>query len=135
MFDKREWIEFGKIMNRIETEYNGTVSIISNGKGQFACVSPIFVDVENKNDMETRRVDIHVTTSDCEWFDTPYQALKFHYFYEYLEMDTSDIDVDIPPAMFTLADERGITIDELVAEVLTELMEQEPCPCGGCGCL
>jgi hypothetical protein len=129
---QREWIEFGKMFDAIGNK----ASLISDGKGKFAVIDSMFTKTYEEN--EYVDISIKVQTTDYEWFYSPLEALKFYYFSTHLGIDTEYINLDFNPqgwaTITRIADEEFITIDEVVARILKEYLEDEH-TCCGCGCL
>jgi hypothetical protein len=65
---------------------------------------------------------------DARLKSSPYEAMKEYYFRYHLKMNTEEIELDIAPELFSkleiMSDELGITIDEVVNQILTDFMDE-----------
>jgi hypothetical protein len=138
MNKRREWIELGKMYEAM-SNVGQRVTIFNRGDKFVAAINHGHTESFEDGCCD---VTIQVGTVDDEWFDTPYEALKFQYFTWFLEQQTEVVPLDLPVEMiaelFEQADREGITIDELVTEILTEALappvqEASSC-CGSCSC-
>ena len=129
--NQRDWIEFGKMYERVVAS-GYKVSLVNDGD-KF-CVIFNLLTVESLPESSSVKVIQKATTSKVEWFDTPYLAMKFQYFNYYLDeygygKRYEDVSVDIDDETYNklcvLSDEKGITLDELVSQVLEEIMKEE----------
>jgi hypothetical protein len=113
--DARKWIEFGKMYN----------NIIQEGW-------EIVLDSTYEEDGTKYRVDIFTPDEefdDKEYYVNPYEAMKVMYFKYYLDCESENISFDIPnnilKELFIEADTLGITLDELIINILSDTFNKD----------
>jgi hypothetical protein len=118
VMDARKWIEFGKMFNAMETE-------------------GWYLELVSFNDHEINEYDFEVYDEygddlvPCHnhRFQTPYAAIKHAYFTVYKnEPDYTDLQLDIEPGdlkrIQKMADDNGITVDEVIINILKDAIER-----------
>ena len=140
--EQREAYEVAKMMKRLE--YEGYPSIVMNSEGSY-CVIMNKPEFKRHGD-ETTNYSIEITTLEEEWFDSIYEAVKYQYFAVVRDEPNTtqfniDLDDDLIDKLYDLADERGVIVDEIIIEVLSEMLDklseskcscQTKCPACGC---
>lgn len=119
----RNWVEFGKMFNNMT-------------------VDGLYVDLISTNTYEDNEFVIYyinLSNDEEDWnneefgFKSPYLAIKHAYFEYFLEIESENIQLDIPDEqlseLYKIADKEGITIDEVVIRMLQKNIEEECC-CG-----
>jgi hypothetical protein len=125
----RKWIEIGKMINNLAVEgweFQLENSLNENGDMMYS-VALFDTDDDNENGIY----------DSYDTYPTPYEAMKVMYFEHFLEMDGEDICIDLPPdvseQLYSIADKEGITIDEVVCNILKDMFDaEEECQCGCC---
>jgi hypothetical protein len=130
IMDARKWIEFGKMFNNMIQE--GWEVVLDSEFGETGTVYSV--------NMFTPKEEFY----DSEQYITPYEAIKVMYFKYFLgESDTVetqlDLGTDCIEVLCEIADKDGITVDEVIVNILKQLLgeipkkEDKECGCG-CGC-
>lgn len=111
VMDARKWIEFGKMFNNMIQD-GWEVDIETSVIDDYNTTYSYFVyDVKEDE------------TYANHYFKSPYLAIKEVYFHYFLNQKSNedvsiDLDKDLEDRLYALADKEGITIDEVVANVL-----------------
>jgi hypothetical protein len=122
VMDSRKWIEFGKMWNAMETEgYQLTLETYPDTEG----IEPNEYEVEVWNLAGVR--NYNEFSQSYGPFLSPYSAMKSAYFRIYLGMkEYEEIDFDLDEETLAkvtrMADANGITIDEVVTEILVSAL-------------
>lgn len=135
----REWIEFGKMFERTLDAGDTPTLITDNQDGMFCVV--IGHTNGSKIGEDSYKTKLDVTTSFSEWFNSPYEAMKFQYMNFVIGdgntvEESISLDEPLLERLYELSDEKGIPLDELVNDILSQHLieldsecDNESCEC------